>query len=37
MWKEKLVVLMARNSVRATTFFTLPPERVVQFGVQLEI
>jgi KUP system potassium uptake protein len=37
MWREKLFALMARNAVRATTFFRLPPERVVELGVQVEI
>jgi KUP system potassium uptake protein len=36
-WREKLFVLMARNAVRATTFFRLPPERVVELGVHVEI
>ena len=36
-WREKLFVLMARNAVRATAFFRLPPERVVELGVQVEI
>ena len=36
-WREKLFVLMARNAVRPTTFFRLPPERVVELGVQVEI
>src|SRR5262249_11971755 len=36
-WREKLFVLMTRNAVRATAFFRLPPERVVELGVQLEI
>jgi KUP system potassium uptake protein len=36
-WREKLFVLLARNAVRATTFFRLPPERVVELGVQVEI
>ena len=36
-WRERLFVLMARNAVRATTFFSLPPERVVELGVQVEI
>ncbi len=31
-WREKLFVLMARNAVRATAFFRLPPERVVELG-----
>ena len=37
MWRERLFVIMARNAVRATTFFRLPPERVVELGVQVEI
>jgi KUP system potassium uptake protein len=37
MWREKLFVLMARNAVRATTYFRLPPERVVELGVQVEM
>jgi K+ transporter len=28
---------MARNAVRATAFFHLPPERVVDLGVQVEM
>jgi KUP system potassium uptake protein len=36
-WRETLFVLMARNAVRATAFFKLPPERVVELGVQVEI
>ncbi len=35
MWRERLFVLMARNAVRATAFFRLPPERVVELGVQV--
>ena len=37
LWREKLFVLMTRNAVRATAFFRLPPERVVELGVQVEI
>jgi KUP system potassium uptake protein len=36
-WRERLFVLMARNAVRATAFFRLPPERVVELGVQVEM
>jgi KUP system potassium uptake protein len=36
-WREKLFVLMARNAVRANTFFRLPSERVVELGVQVEM
>jgi len=37
LWREKLFVLMSRNAQRATAFFRLPPERVVELGVQVEI
>ena len=37
MWRERLFVLMARNAVRAPTFFRLPAERVVELGVQVEL
>ena len=33
-WREKLFVLMARNAIRATAFFKLPPDSVVELGVQ---
>ncbi len=36
-WREKLFVLMARNAVRATAYFHLPPDRVVELGVQVEM
>jgi KUP system potassium uptake protein len=36
-WREKLFVLMSRNAIRATAFFRLPPERVVELGVQVEM
>ena len=36
-WREHLFVLMARNAMRATGFFRLPPERVVELGVQVEL
>ena len=36
-WRERLFVLMARNAVRATSYFRLPPERVVELGVQVEL
>jgi KUP system potassium uptake protein len=36
-WREKLFVVMARNAVRATAYFRLPAERVVELGVQVEM
>jgi KUP system potassium uptake protein len=37
MWRERLFVVMARNAVRPTGYFRLPPERVVELGVQVEV
>jgi KUP system potassium uptake protein len=37
LWREKLFAIMSRNSQRATTYFQLPPNRVVELGMQVEI
>jgi KUP system potassium uptake protein len=36
-WREQLFVVMSRNAQRAVTFFRLPPERVVELGIQVEL
>jgi KUP system potassium uptake protein len=36
-WRERLFAVMARNAQRATAFFNLPPNRVVELGVQVEV
>ena len=36
-WREKLFALMSRNAMRATAFFRIPPERVVELGMQVEL
>ena len=36
-WRERLFAFMSRNAVPATMFFRLPPERVVELGVQVEL
>ncbi|MNH28941.1 potassium transport protein Kup [compost metagenome] len=36
-WREKLFIWMNRNSLRATDFFQIPTNRVVELGVQLEL
>jgi KUP system potassium uptake protein len=36
-WRHKLFTAMARNSANATTFFNLPPDRVMEIGYQLEL
>ena len=36
-WRDKLFVFMSRNARNATSFFQIPPDRVVEIGIQLEI
>jgi KUP system potassium uptake protein len=36
-WREKLFALMSRNARSATSFFRIPPNRVVELGAQIEI
>ena len=36
-WREQLFAVMSRNAVRATSFFRIPPERVVELGMQIEL
>jgi KUP system potassium uptake protein len=37
LWRERLFALMSRNALRATSFFKIPPERVVEIGMQVEL
>jgi KUP system potassium uptake protein len=34
-WRKKLFGFMARNALRATAYFRLPPNRVVELGAQV--
>ena len=36
-WRDKLFIFLSRNARRATNFFCLPPDRVVEIGIQLEL
>jgi KUP system potassium uptake protein len=36
-WRERLFAVMSRNAARATSFFRIPPERVVELGMQIEL
>lgn len=36
-WRERLFAFMSRNAQSATAFFRLPPNRVVELGMQVEI
>jgi KUP system potassium uptake protein len=37
LWRERLFSVMSRNARSATSFFRLPPNRVVELGAQIEI
>jgi KUP system potassium uptake protein len=37
LWREYLFAFLARNALRATAFYGLPPEDVVELGFQVEI
>jgi KUP system potassium uptake protein len=37
LWRKRLFALMARNAHRATAFFRIPPNRVVELGAQVEL
>src|SRR5581483_6080746 len=36
-WRDKLFIFLSRNARRATNFFRVPPDRVVEIGMQLEL
>jgi KUP system potassium uptake protein len=36
-WREKLFAVLSKNAQSATTYFGIPPERVVELGSQIEI
>jgi KUP system potassium uptake protein len=37
LWRERLFALMSKNAVRATSFYRIPPDRVVEIGMQVEL
>ncbi len=37
LWRERLFAVLSMNAQSATTFFHLPPNRVVELGMQVEI
>ena len=36
-WRDRLFILMSNNTLDATEFFRIPPNRVVELGGQTEI
>ncbi len=37
LWRERLFAVMARNAQRPTAFFKIPPNQVIEVGIQVEI
>ncbi len=37
LWRDKLFMLLARNTISATEFFRIPSSRLVELGTQVEI
>ena len=37
LWREHLFSLMSRNATRATAYYNIPPNQVVEMGMQIEI
>lgn len=37
LWREHLFAFMSRNAARTTQFYAIPPEQVVELGIQVEI
>ena len=36
-WREKLFSFMSKNAERATAYFDIPPQQVVEIGIQIEL
>jgi KUP system potassium uptake protein len=36
-WRERLFAIMSRNAERPTAFFKIPPNQVIEVGIQVEI
>lgn len=37
LWQEKIFALMSRNAQRPTAFFRIPPNQVIEVGIQIEL
>ncbi|MFN4151705.1 MAG: KUP/HAK/KT family potassium transporter, partial [Candidatus Sericytochromatia bacterium] len=36
-WKKSLFAFMSKNALPATSYFSIPPDRVVELGIQIEL
>jgi KUP system potassium uptake protein len=37
MWQQRIFIMLANQSARAIDFFRIPPDRVVELGMQLSV
>jgi KUP system potassium uptake protein len=37
MWQQRIFIMLANQSARAIEFFRIPPDRVVELGMQMSI
>lgn len=37
LWQEKIFAIMSKNAQRPTAFFRIPPNQVIEVGIQIEI
>lgn len=37
LWREKLFAVMSKNARRATSFYQIPPDQVIEIGLQIEL
>jgi KUP system potassium uptake protein len=37
MWRERLFVSMSKNATKASEYFNVPTNRVVELGAQIEL
>ena len=37
LWREKLFVAMSKNAVKSSDFFSVPTNRVVELGTQIQL
>lgn len=37
LWREKLFAFMSRNAIQPLSYYKIPPERVIELGIQVEL
>ncbi|MES1954712.1 potassium transporter Kup [Salinisphaera hydrothermalis] len=37
LWREKLFAFMSRNAIQPTSYYRVPPDRVIEFGLRVEL